>query len=116
MHLPLTPEVLRQGYEFLAACAPFNKWNLPQGEDVKFIVSRDPRTMAWHNCKRGRHTIAVSSKCVSHLDTLTEALAHEMIHLHMTLAGMNTTGEHNAAFYKLASKVAAILGFDPKRF
>jgi hypothetical protein len=44
-------------------------------------------------------------------------MAHEIIHLHQALVGMESPcAEHNAAFNKLAAQVCKTHGFDPKSF
>lgn len=113
----LTSEVLEACYEFLKVTGPFRDWNLPDGEDVKFVVDRHHSTAGWYLCDGGKHTIGISSKCVGHTVTLIQVMAHEMIHLFQRDSSMETKGaEHNAAFKKLAHKVCAVHGFDPKMF
>jgi hypothetical protein len=43
-------------------------------------------------------------------------MAHEMIHLHQRVTGMENSAQHNAAFRKLAAHVCRLHGFDPKAF
>ena len=116
MTLPLNPEILEQAYEYVRATPPFCKWNLPDGEDVVFRVVWDPTRRGWYNKIKGRHVIAVSSRCTGHTSSLIETMAHEMIHLHQESAGMENGAQHNAAFLKLAAQVCKVHGFDPKLF
>jgi len=120
-HLPLTVDSLRAAYEYLRTTPPFSSWNLPEPEDIQMKVARDRHTAAWHTCcrtGRGRkHTIAVSVKYVGRTEALMATMAHEAIHLHMSLTGMDRgRGEHSAAFHKIAGDVCRIHGFDPKAF
>lgn len=118
-HIPLTVETLRAAYDYLNSTPPFNKWNLPDSEDLKFKVARDPNHFGWCTYWRGkkqRHVIAISSKCVGHTSSLMRIVAHEALHLHQYLTGQSKGGEHNAAFYKDAETICRIHGFDQKGF
>lgn len=118
--LPLTPEMLAAAYDYLLATPPFSGWNLPDSEDVKFIVNRNlKKKFAQYQWDGERHTIAISEASVGHSCTLIEALAHETIHLLLEERGWESRGNegvHNAAFRKLAAQVCKIHGFDPKAF
>lgn len=116
MTLPLTPDMLHAAYEFLKSTPPFSKWNLPDGEDVTFKVSKRSDSFGRHWIEGDRHVIEASSKLIGHTVTLIELMAHEMIHVHQNDVGMTTSGEHNAAFRKLAERVCKVHGFDPKSF
>ena len=97
-------------------CKPFCDWNLPDSEDVAFKVIRSARVFGWYAVIKGRHTIAVSQRTIGYTNTLCVTMAHEMIHLHQRLAGMENPAQHNKAFYKIAAEVCAIHGFDPNAF
>jgi hypothetical protein len=117
MTLKLTPDILRHAYEFLNSCEPFCRWNLPDSEDIIFHVAKSKNHHGWHNVRRGRHTIAISSAGVGHTLSLMATMAHEMIHLHETVAKLTPSNvQHGAAFKKLAARVCKIHGFDPKTF
>lgn len=118
MSLPLTPEVLRQAYEYLASTPPFDKWNLPAGEDVMFKVTRSRAEYGYYEKdKRGRHVIAVSVGKNGQTSTLMVTMAHEMVHLHQGHArGFRCSAEHDAAFHKYAAQVCKVHGFDQKWF
>ena len=118
MSLPLTPENLRAAYDFLCTTAPFNKWNLPEGDDVTFKVSRSRTTAALLTYWGDRTELTVSSALNGHTDTLLSSVAHEMIHLHERQCGIKSTGEnaHGRAFRKWAAQVCDAHGFDPKIF
>lgn len=116
MTLPLTPDTLRAAYDYLAITPPFNRWNLPDGEDVTFRVIRAPTLRGWYRREGTRHVIAVSSVCIGRTASLMELMAHEMIHLHEEQAGACTAGMHSAAFRKWSAQVCRWHGFDPKLF
>ena len=116
MTLKLTPGLLRAAYELLCEAPPFNKWNLPNSDDIAFRVSRDRTTQGWYSFD-GTHYIYVSRNLVGYLSTLDSLMAHEMIHVHERHAGACKPGiEHSAAFKKWAAQVCAIHGWDPKYF
>jgi len=118
-HLPLTPEVLAAAYDYLAACEPFCKWNLPDSDDIKFRVIRSNKVFAQY-VYDGGHTIEVSSANVGHTKTLMETMAHELIHLHLRLTGMESKSSnpnvHNMPFRKLAAQACRVHGWDLKAF
>lgn len=119
-HLPLTPEVLAAAYDYLAACPPFSKWNLPDSDDVKFIVARSRQDFARYRWDGKQHTISVSSASVGRTATLLEKMGHELIHLHLEETGMESkTGDentHNIPFRKFAVQVCRVHGWDLKAF
>lgn len=117
MTLPLNKETLEQAYEFLRVTPPFNRWNLPDGEDVKFVVIRDRDTAGWHKMVDGKHIIGISRGSIGRTHSLMEVMAHEMCHAHQRETNMETkNSEHNAAFRKLAAMVCKIHGYDPLLF
>ncbi|SHJ68957.1 SprT-like family protein [Bradyrhizobium lablabi] len=120
MTLPLTAEMLEACYEFLRETKPFSDWNLPHGEDVKFIVGGALDCFAHYQWDGARHTITVSSKAVGYTGTLINVLSHEMVHLHLWANNMESKRSgpkfHNAAFRKFAAQVCKYHGFDPKAF
>jgi len=116
MTLPLTQDMLRAAYNYLDKTPPFNKWNLPDPDDVKFKVVRDRVNQGFHLFDNGKHTICVSGAQVGHTITLLGLMAHEMIHVHEQHSHACTKGEHSAAFRKWALEVCAFHGFDPKYF
>jgi len=120
MTIKLTHEIIAAAYELVRTLPPFNGWNLPDHEDVKFEVVKDPKYFAACAVERvGRKlkpTIYVSARCVGYVRTLLDAMMHECIHLHMALTGQDTRAEHNAAFHNLARRVCKIHGLDFKAF
>ena len=120
MTLPLTAEMLEACYEFLKTAPPFSRWNLPDGEDVKFTVGRAQDCFAHYQWDGARHTITVSSNAVAYTGTLVNAMSHEIVHLHLHSTGLESKRSgprfHNAAFRKFAAQVCKYHGFDPKAF
>jgi hypothetical protein len=120
MTLPLTKEMLAGAYEYLKATPPFNKWHLPETEEVGFKVVRTRQKQGWYQWDGQRHTITGSYGRVAHTTTLMVLMAHEMIHLHLEETGMESkrgsNDTHNAAFRILAARVCKFHGFDPKAF
>lgn len=115
MTLPITPTIVRAAYEFLSETPPFDKWNLPDSDDLTFRVVDDTGHYAWLTTKRGRKpVIAVSRKMVGHTVSLLQTVAHEMGHLHQYRTGMPLT--HGAAWEKIKLKICNRHGFDPKHF
>jgi hypothetical protein len=111
--------MLEACYEFLKTARPFRDWNLPDGEDVKFIVCKMTDTFAQYRWDGKRHTISVSSNAVGHTATLVRVMSHELIHLHLEAVGIESRGTvntHNRAFRKFAALVCRYHGFDPKAF
>lgn len=113
MHLKLTPARLRAAYNFLDLCPPFDGWNLPDAEDVTFVVSRTHHYGDF--VLEGRnHRIAVSQRKNVTIATLLATMAHEMIHVHQALQGLEI--KDNAFFSLQADKVCKELNFDRGTF
>lgn len=119
MPLPLTKEMLATSYDYLVTTPPFSRWNLPDSEDVSFKVTKSKEHYARYVWD-GTHCIEVSAAAVGHTATLMEKMAHEIIHLHLRLTGMESRSRdpnvHNAAFRKFAAIVCKVHGFDSKSF
>jgi len=116
MAITLTPDVLRAAYDYLSACRPFSEWNLPDSDDIVFKVAKCPRHYGWYDIAHGRHMIFISRRCVTSGNCLLSTMAHEMLHLHQNLSGMESNDDHNQAFIKLAAQICRVHGFDLKSF
>lgn len=117
MSLPLTCDTLRAAYNYLNETPPFNKWNLPDGDDVDFQIIRSKTTAGWHKITNGKDIIAASSYVIGRTQSLLELMAHEMVHLHQRSIGTETSGvTHNRAFWAMSAQVCKYHGFDPKLF
>lgn len=118
MTLPLTRDLLAACWDFLRECQPIKSWNLPPAEEVEFKVIPDPHTAGYHKMVGDKHIVGISSGAIGRLHSLTETMAHEMVHAHQrtTTPVMDTKGTHNKAFTRLAARVCKVLGFDPLLF
>lgn len=117
MTLRLTPEALAAAYDYLRTTAPFDRWNLPESEDVVFRVTKTPHVRGRYLFESGRHVIEASTRCLGHTLSVMALMAHEMVHLHQRHVCMETPGaEHNAAFHKIAGQVCRVHGFDERLF
>ena len=112
MALPLTVEMVAHAYEYLCCTAPFNKWNLPASEDIKFSIIRKKDRYAHYQLVRGVHHIALSSRFVGRHESLLSTLCHEMIHLHMASVCAEERDDHGPTFSKYADRVCKIHEFD----
>ena len=121
MTLPLTPETLAAAYDYLATTPPFNKWSLPDSDEIKFVVGRFRDTFATYQWdgKHSQHIITMSAVAIGQTTTLMQTLAHEMIHLHLEESKMESRGStntHNLWFRKFAAQVCKYHGWDLKAF
>lgn len=117
MTIKLTPDILEWAYELINHTDPYLKWNLPDGNHVRFKVFKSFNFKGDFQVDGdGVPVIRVSERCVGTLHKLIEVMAHEMIHLHQWHNKMETRGEHNAAFMKEAALVCKVHQFDPKDF
>lgn len=112
MSLTLNPEMLAHAYEYLCCTPPFNKWNLPASEDVRFSIIRKKDRYAHYQLVAGVHNIAVSSRWVGRHELLLATLAHELIHLHMEQACVEERNVHGPVFQKYADRVCKLHEFD----
>lgn len=117
MSLPFTPATMAAVYDFLVETPPFNRWSLPDSEEIVFLVTRSRKTTGYYSLHNGRHYIGASRYLIGHTNTLVELVGHEMVHLHQKVACMESKGvEHNAAFFKLSAQVCKVHGWDWKAF
>lgn len=116
----LTPDMLEFTYELLRRTPPFKGWNLPEADEVEFVVSRHKKDQGYHRGRRRdrhSHEIGISEECIGHLVTLLQAMGHEMIHQYQQRRQTETPNTaHNAEFHRLAARVCRIHGWDPKAF
>lgn len=114
MTLRLTPDMLAAGYDFLRTTAPFSRWRLPESDEVGFHVVRDAALSVDFGVEQGIPFIRVSEVNNGLAITLLATLAHEMIHLRQHLTGDRE--HHGVRFQRMAARVCAVHGFDPKTF
>jgi hypothetical protein len=124
--MELTPDVLRAAYNYLSETEPFNKWNMPDAEDIVFkVVNKGARNNRMQGCvhttihsgDRCEFVIDISERHHYHTVSLMLTMAHEMIHVHQRHNCINRgKNSHDAAFKKYALEVCAAHGFDPGQF
>jgi len=112
----VTEELCAKVYDMLHVTKPFVSWNLPDSEDVKFVVYNSLANRAEHQFWNDRHTIWVSKRHNKRLDDVIMVMAHEMIHVFEEHVGISCGHEHSDAFWKLAKQVCRIHGFDYDKF
>jgi hypothetical protein len=117
--MQLTPAILEAAYAYLAETPPFDGWNMPSSEDVKFTATRNRachgRCLTYPGEK---FEIEISAKNHTHTCSLLSTMAHEMVHVHERQTGMRKNGNihHNKVFIALAKEVCDAHGFDPGQF
>jgi len=116
MTFSLTPEALAAAYDYLCEFEPFNKWNMPPAEDVRFRVIKTKDRTAHYRMVKGVHEIAVSAAYVGRHEMLLSSMAHEMVHAHMAQTCWNRRNPHDAAFQKFADRICKIHAFDRLTF
>jgi hypothetical protein len=118
--LPLNLERLRLSYELVVACPPFDGWNLPESEDIKFTLCRSKDTRGyykWHPKKKQPHEIGISVNCIGNLNSLNEVMMHEIVHLHERIVKtVSPHAMHNAAFIAWSRTICKIHELDFKLF
>lgn len=113
MHL--TPTILRESYRFLCSTPPFNRWRMPDADEIEFHVTKARTTTADCNTtKAGKHTVRVSAALVGRTYVLLQAMAHEMCHVYCDRRGVRA--HHGRDFQRCAALVCKQHGFDPKIF
>ena len=108
MHI--TPAILRATYDWLRTTPPLRRWKLPDGDDVRFRVTRNRNEYASVERDGDGWTINVSHLKVGHTDTLIKAMLHEMAHMRTELAGNGMT--HGRAWTNLVRSICRHHGYD----
>ena len=120
MTIKLTPTLMALAYDLLNETEPFKGYNLPDSDEVKFIVARFSSDFARYQWDGSHHTIFMSKNAIGHLSTLLEKTAHEMIHMHLEETGAESRSvgkdTHNGAFRICAMQVCKAHGWDYKAF
>jgi hypothetical protein len=106
----VTPEIIEATYVYIRSLPPFNRWNLPEADDVQFHVTH---SLAWRGDHQidGEHIVRISARRHSHLSSIVETVAHEAIHVHIDGKGLERA-THGKVFMKLARQVCRLHGFD----
>lgn len=114
----VTVKRMRAIYTMLLSFPPFDRWDLPPADEVKFIVLKDLRTHGTYN-SFARHEIGIHPDTHWTLLTFIATMAHEMAHMRQEMTGKRPATkdeQHNRAFYSIARQICQRLGFDPERF
>lgn len=115
MTLILTPSLLKASYDLLVETQPFCKWNLPDSEDIRHVVSNYKREFGRVDICGKKISILYSRHMIGHLVTLLATTAHEMIHIHQHMMGVEV--DHGTAFKKWSAEVCRHhRDFDPMCF
>jgi hypothetical protein len=115
--LKLTVDMLRAVYNMLCTVPPFDKWNLPDGDDIVFVVGRDRNLRGWCIHREGKWKIGISNTVVARLNLLICTMMHEMIHVHEDNVEISRRDvQHSQAFLKWAEHVCQIHNLDPHIF
>ena len=112
----LTSTILKNIYIMLVVCTPFDKWNMPLPEQIRFIVDFDPDVMGTYLYDDGgkhEHIITISAARCGFLETVIRTMAHEMIHASRWETSTCAWQKHDKTFKHRAKMVANELGFDP---
>lgn len=118
MSLKLHPDRHLPGaYTYLRLTEPFSSWDLPEADEIKFVVTNESGAYGWFRPEDGVPTIGVSAKNIGSTDYLLPLMGHEMIHLYQWLAKTTTSNtQHNAEFRRLAKKVCRAHEWSEKEF
>jgi len=117
MPLRITPDVIRNAYEYLRSTRPFNSWKLPHADKIQIrtVLAHD-KLGEWRFDNK-HHCISINDKYISTSFSLLTTLAHEMIHMAQYVLKTETSNsEHNKDFFKKVKTVARHHGFDSKWF
>lgn len=117
MSLRLSPDTLAAAYEYLRTTDPFKGWKLPHSDEVAFHVIRASNVFADFGVEEdGTPVIRVSTAKNGHTATVLMSVAHEIVHYHQYLAGLDKGSEHNLDFKKKAKRICAVHGWDVAMF
>ena len=114
--MKLTSTILKNIYNMLVVCEPFDKWHMPLAAQIKFIVNADPDVMGtymYDDGEKWEHIITISAARNGWLETATRSMAHEMIHASRWNTSTSAWTKHDKTFKYRAKLVADSLGFDP---
>jgi hypothetical protein len=115
--MELTEDMLRGAYAYLSETPPFNGWNLPDAEDVSFVVAHSRKRQGrCHVRSDGKFKIEISDRYHTHTQSLMQTMAHEMVHVHEFQNGLSQYWAHGKVFKALRDEVCVAHGFDPGQF
>ena len=112
-----TPETLKAVYDMLCTVPPFDKWNMPDSDEMHFTVCRSPNKLGWCVFSKNKWSVAISIGTVTRLNLLICTMMHEMIHVHEGNVNIDRNDvQHSRAFKKWAAQVCDIHNLDPYIF
>jgi hypothetical protein len=114
--MKITSTILKNIYNMLVVCEPFDKWHMPLAAQIKFIVNADPDVMGTYMYDDGEkleHIITISTARCGFLDTVIRTMAHEMIHMSFYRRKGNKWAQHGKEFRARCHRVGKELGLDP---
>jgi predicted metal-dependent hydrolase len=113
--LRVTPAMIEAAYNLMKTTAPFNRWKLPDSEDVEFCVTKHKDRLG--DCVDAGHAfvLRVSERFHGRLDALLTTVAHEMVHIRQS--HYPAERDHGPTFKRLAKQVCKHHPhIDPKTF
>lgn len=118
MTLRLTPQNIEDAYNYLKNTAPFNKWKLPDADDLEFHIVSDDRMFGHFEISSSKRLpiIAVSVSHVKDTLNLLGTIAHETVHLKRFLDDGKRGLNHGPKFKTLAAEVCRVHGWDKNHF
>ena len=118
MRLKLTPQNIEDAYNYLKNTAPFNKWGLPDADDLEFRVVYAPKSFGHLEISNSKKLpiIAVSAAHVKDTLNLLGTIAHETVHLKRFMDDGKRGMNHGPKFKALAKVVCRVHGWDHKHF
>ena len=63
--MKLTSTILKNIYNMLVVCEPFDKWNMPLAAQIRFVVDADPDVMGtylYQDDEKWEHIVTISTK------------------------------------------------------
>jgi hypothetical protein len=116
MALKITLPIVEGMYQLLKASPPFNRWKLPDHEDIGFALNRTQGNRGEFYVKDGIPYLGINDTSHETLDELMRTVAHEMCHLREFLTGQRADVHHGAYFKRSAASVCKAHQFDKGAF
>lgn len=116
MPIKITLPIVEHMYELLRATPPFNRWKLPDHDDISFAINRTHGNRGEFYVKDNVPTIGIHDLHHETLDELMRTVAHEMCHLREWRTGQRQDVHHGAYFKRSAKAVCKAHQFDKGAF
>ena len=100
----------------LCLTSPFNRWAMPPIEEIVFDTKACKDAFGDYEFYHNKHYIRVSAKSFSQLLPLIRIVAHEMVHLKVSIKYPHDKSQHGANWKRLAKQVCNHHGFDYLHF